>query len=282
MSIPVKNFVAATAVGALIWAGGIVGAAHAFATETVTEWHTWAAPTYVPGLNGHGGADQIGWPQAYLGAGQIEPTCEQTVQQDKYVGTRAQIDAIISDGVLTSPSEDNAVVQDWTFVSGPECEPEPTPTPTETKPPKPEPKHSEHTEGACNADGVYIYTTEYTDTDYKWNEDTNAWEPVVTTRTVTEQDSTHPCATPSATPTPKPSGTPSAEPSPSSPTSTPHSVPTPTHPTKPTPPPAQPQPRLAVTGSETVTGFLVAGLILALGVSFLVWATKRKETEDGE
>lgn len=107
----------------------------------VEEWHSWLAPEFVPDLNGHEGEGRIGWPQTYLGAGQIAPKCDQTIQQDLYRGTRKQIDAILADGILTrsenGQAEDSQVVQDWTFASGNECpitEPSPTPTPTETTP----------------------------------------------------------------------------------------------------------------------------------------------------
>jgi hypothetical protein len=105
----------------------------------VTEWHTWKSPTYAPDAKN---ANDVGWPQSYVGAGQIAPTdCSTTYQQDRYVGTREQIDAVIGDHVLDGlPPEDGQIEQGWTFVSTEPCAevvtptPEPTPLPSETTP----------------------------------------------------------------------------------------------------------------------------------------------------
>ena len=103
--------------------GDTLGACAAL-PEVVTEWHTWASPKWFEGLSGHVGAPNDAWNQTYVGAGQIAPTaCEVTYQQDKYTGTRAQIDAVLADQVLTGPNpyEDAALVKDWTFVSSEAC-----------------------------------------------------------------------------------------------------------------------------------------------------------------
>lgn len=92
------------------------------------EWHTWDTGGFYPDANGAG---DVGWPQDYVGPGQIAPTeCESTYQQDLYRGTRAEIDALYADGVLDGPNppEDHALVVDWEFVSTDLCPP-PVPDP---------------------------------------------------------------------------------------------------------------------------------------------------------
>jgi hypothetical protein len=100
--------------------------------EVLTEWHTWKAPEWVPGLE-EGGATDVGWPQSYVGPGQIEPTdCEVTYQQDKYVGTREQIDAVLDDDRLDGPAsnpEDAGLAKEWHFSSTAECPDEDFPLP---------------------------------------------------------------------------------------------------------------------------------------------------------
>jgi len=93
--------------------------------QKISEWHTWVTPKWFEGLNGHVGYPAGAFPQAYVGAGQIAPTeCETTYQQDRYYGTRAQIDAVIGDHVLDGPPpEDAAIVKDWKYVSTAECPP---------------------------------------------------------------------------------------------------------------------------------------------------------------
>ena len=92
--------------------------------EILTEWYTWATGSWAPDAQD---ADDVNWPQTLVGPGQIAPTdCETTYQQDKYVGTREAIDAVIDDGILTNigQPEDHLIVQDWVFVSTDECPPE--------------------------------------------------------------------------------------------------------------------------------------------------------------
>lgn len=89
--------------------------------EILTEWYTWDTGTWTPDATG---LDDVGWPQTLVGPGQIAPTdCETTFQQDKYVGTRAQIDAVIGDGVLDGPNppEDHAIVTQWALASTEAC-----------------------------------------------------------------------------------------------------------------------------------------------------------------
>ena len=87
---------------------------------TYCEWYTWDTGSYTPNATG---ASDVHWPQTLVGAGKIAPTtCGLTYQQDLYGGTRAQIDAVIGDGVLTgNPPEDSAIVKDWHFASSDKC-----------------------------------------------------------------------------------------------------------------------------------------------------------------
>jgi hypothetical protein len=94
-------------------------------SHIVTEWYTWDTGAWTPNATG---ASTTHWPQTLVGAGQIAPTtCETTYQQDKYVGTRAAIDAVLADGILTNNGlpEDFLIVKDWKFVSTGECQEEP-------------------------------------------------------------------------------------------------------------------------------------------------------------
>lgn len=89
--------------------------------ETCDLWVTWLAPGWFPNATD---ADSIGWPQSFVGLGQIAPTvCETTHQQDRYVGDREDIDALLADGSLTGPNppEDNGVVTEWNIVSTEAC-----------------------------------------------------------------------------------------------------------------------------------------------------------------
>lgn len=128
---------------ALAFALTLIGApASATQDRTVDEWHTWvvsAVRTETPR-----DAGDVEWPQKYLGAGKLTAACG-WVQQDRYRGTRAQIDAILADGVLTY-GEDFHVVKDWRYVYSGACStptptvtPTPTPTPSETATPTPTP-----------------------------------------------------------------------------------------------------------------------------------------------
>ena len=89
--------------------------------EDVTEWHTWAVPPPYVDLNPEN-SDDVNWPQTYVGPGKIAPTdCGLLYQQDKYTGTRDEIDAVLEDGSLTQ-GEDFHLTVEWKFVWGPECE----------------------------------------------------------------------------------------------------------------------------------------------------------------
>lgn len=92
----------------------------------LTEWHTWVIPSgaaIVPSGDSRGngwavGAD--GFPQPYLGAGQIAPQCGQKVQQDKYKGEREEIDGILDGNELTQ-GEDYDYVKQWIILVGDPC-----------------------------------------------------------------------------------------------------------------------------------------------------------------
>lgn len=93
--------------------------------EILTEWYTWDTGSWTPGAQ-YG--SNVSWPQTLVGMGQIAPTaCETTYQQDMYVGTRAQIDAVIGDNLLVELSpgqyEDRNLVQNWHFASSLKCPP---------------------------------------------------------------------------------------------------------------------------------------------------------------
>jgi LPXTG-motif cell wall-anchored protein len=107
--------------------------------ETCDVWVTWYSPDYYPDEDG------VGWPQTFVGFGQVEPDeCEVTYQWDHYVGSREAIQSIVTDDGLTSPAEDSGVVKGWQIVSTDECvEEEPTPTPTPTEEPTPTPTPTE-------------------------------------------------------------------------------------------------------------------------------------------
>lgn len=83
------------------------------ADEVVEEWHTWHIVDGVTTTDS-GTADEVTWPQAYLGEGYLNGTeCGEWYQQDRYVGTREEIDAIVADGKLAY-GEDFDVVTEWT------------------------------------------------------------------------------------------------------------------------------------------------------------------------
>lgn len=111
----------------------LVGApASATPDPKVNEWHTWLVPSVRTDEPKNAG--DVDWPQVYLGAGQLTPECG-WAQQDRYVGKRSQIDAILADGVLEY-GEDFHVVKEWRYVYGGPCS-TPTPTPTPTSTPEP-------------------------------------------------------------------------------------------------------------------------------------------------
>lgn len=88
-------------------------------TETCETWVSWLTPNYVP-VNPSW--NSVGQPQIFLGFGQLAPTaCEQTIQHDLYRGTRAAINSVLADDLLTGGPEDSSVVKEWNFVSSETC-----------------------------------------------------------------------------------------------------------------------------------------------------------------
>ena len=88
-------------------------------------WVTWESPVYHADLNGHVDAPSDIWNQTFVSFGQTAPNSCTTYQQDKYEGSRADIEAVLADSILTgppSPYEDGGIVKDWTFVSTGNCE----------------------------------------------------------------------------------------------------------------------------------------------------------------
>lgn len=91
--------------------------------ETCDIWVTWETEFLVDDPQN---ADDVAWPQTFIGFGQIAPACDQQVQQDRYVGDREAIQAILADDTLDGlPPEDSGVVTSWVFVDGGTCAPEP-------------------------------------------------------------------------------------------------------------------------------------------------------------
>lgn len=141
------------------YAPAVEGHAETFYEETYSTgvqdcdvWVTWEAPEYAPNATD---ANSVGWPQEFVTFG-IRPAtgCAVTYQQDHYVGTRTEIEAVIDDGVLTNVGgpEDEGFVEEWRFSHSPPCvtpdpqvtvspsdEPTPEPTPTVTPSEEPEP-----------------------------------------------------------------------------------------------------------------------------------------------
>lgn len=99
------------------------GAAATQDHKVLTEWHTWQAPAWAPDATN---ADNVGWPQTYVGPGkQVPTTCEVTYQRDLYKGTRKQIDKVLADGLLSRTNgqvEDHALIQSWSFASSGKCD----------------------------------------------------------------------------------------------------------------------------------------------------------------
>jgi hypothetical protein len=95
---------------------------------TCDIWVTWKSPVYHADLQGHVGAPSDIWNQTFVSFDKTSPDSCTTYQQDRYQGSREDIEAVLSDGILTGPSpyEDGGIVTDWTFVSTEGC-PEPTP-----------------------------------------------------------------------------------------------------------------------------------------------------------
>lgn len=92
--------------------------------ELCEVWVTWSTSFLVSNPQN---ANDVAWPQTFLGFGQIAPECGVQVQQDHYVGSREAIDAVLADDTLDGlPPEDSGVVTPgWVFVDGGVCAPEP-------------------------------------------------------------------------------------------------------------------------------------------------------------
>lgn len=91
--------------------------------EHCEVWVTWETSFLVDNPQND---QDVTWPQSFLGFGKIAPVCDQQVQQDLYIGSRADIDAILADDILTgNPPEDSGVVKEWLLVDGGKCAPAP-------------------------------------------------------------------------------------------------------------------------------------------------------------
>lgn len=92
------------------------------AAETCDVWVTWQTPNYAPT---DPTLSAVGLPQTLVGLGEVQPTvCGVTYQQDRLVGSREDIDAVLSDGRLTGTvayPEDQGLFADWRFVSSAPC-----------------------------------------------------------------------------------------------------------------------------------------------------------------
>lgn len=103
------------------------------AVEKFDGWDTWliSSDGSKKGPVGHVSVGEDYTPQTHLGEGQVAPQCNQLVQQDHYVGTKAQHDALIAAGNLTwtnghmSDQNFGLNVADWTIVYGGDCLPSP-------------------------------------------------------------------------------------------------------------------------------------------------------------
>jgi len=86
--------------------------------DTVTETYSWLMP--------NGGTNtNVTWPQSLVGLGDRPAPCGVTYQVDTYTGTRAEIDSVVSDGVLTGSAEDGFLLTgaSWHFNIGAVCIP---------------------------------------------------------------------------------------------------------------------------------------------------------------
>jgi len=91
--------------------------------EHCEVWVTWETTFLVDNPKND---QDVTWPQSFIGFGKIAPVCDQQVQQDRYVGSREAIDAILADDILTgNPPEDSGVVKEWLLVDGGKCAPAP-------------------------------------------------------------------------------------------------------------------------------------------------------------
>ena len=83
----------------------------------VTETYSWLMPD---GLDANG---QATWPQSLVGLGDRPAPCGVTYQVDTYTGTRAEIDSVLADGVLTNTGtpEDSGLHVRYHFDIGAPC-----------------------------------------------------------------------------------------------------------------------------------------------------------------
>ena len=89
----------------------------------VEEWHTWEITEGVLADDPQT-ADDVNWPQTYVGPGEILPTeCGIWYQTDRYIGAEEHIDVVLEDGILTK-GEDFHLAVEWRFTYGGDCEPE--------------------------------------------------------------------------------------------------------------------------------------------------------------
>ena len=176
----ILKIIPALLVGLVIALAGAVGPASATDPNAqISEWHTWRVTSVL--VPSPSNADDVSWPQTYVGKGQIAPTeCGVWYQQDKYVGTRAQIDAVITSGDLTKGEDyhltDRSIGGDWTFVYGGDC--------TDPEPPiKPKPLVVTDTKEVKDCEALTV-TTVLTTTTTGWTLVENVWvkdEPGVVT-----------------------------------------------------------------------------------------------------
>lgn len=115
----------------------------------ITEWHTWETEL-ADGVTTPTTANDVTWPQDYVGPGQLTPPCGIWYQQDRYVGTADEIDDVIEDGVLDGlPPEDSGIVAEWHFVYGGDC-----PPPGDDLIPVPALFAAQPSAPDCNTDGI--------------------------------------------------------------------------------------------------------------------------------
>lgn len=104
----------------------------------VVETYSWYT-SLKDGVTEPVNADSVTWPQTLAGQGEIAPKCGEVIQVDTYTGTRAEIDAVVGDGILDGlPPEDSGIVTGWYFLVGEAC-PVVTPDPTPVVTPEPTP-----------------------------------------------------------------------------------------------------------------------------------------------
>jgi len=117
--------------------GVVLFSAPAYATESKeTETYSWYT-NLKDGVTEPVDANSVTWPQTLAGLGVVQPKCGEVIQVDTYKGTRAEIDAVVGDGILSGlPPEDSGILVpgSWYFLVGEAC---------------PEPVVKEHEESIC-------------------------------------------------------------------------------------------------------------------------------------